>query len=42
VRVASSAAVSPAGKVSSVFDDDAELQGAYDFLESEHVDPDAL
>ena len=37
VRVASSAARSPAGKVSAVFDDDAERQGAYDFLESPHV-----
>ena len=42
VLVASSAAMSPGGTVSSVFDDDAELQGAYDFLESEHIDADAL
>jgi hypothetical protein len=37
VRIATSAARSPAGTVSAVFDDDAERQGAYDFLESPHV-----
>jgi hypothetical protein len=42
VRVAASAARAPAGTVTSVFTDDAERQGAYDFLESQHVDPDAL
>ena len=42
VRVAASAAQAPAGTVSSVFTDDAERQGAYDFLESEHVDAGAL
>lgn len=42
VRIAASAARSPGGTVSSVFSDDAERQGAYDFLESEHVDADAL
>ena len=42
VRVAASAAMWPAGTVTAVFTDDAERQGAYDFLESEHVDADAL
>ena len=42
VRVAASAAMAPPGTVTSVFTDDAERQGAYDFLESKHVDPDAL
>lgn len=37
VRIAAFAARSPAGTVTSVFDDDAELQGAYDFLESPHI-----
>ena len=42
VRVAASAAMAPADTVAAVFTDDAERQGAYDFLESKHVDPDAL
>lgn len=42
VRVAASAAAFPAGTVTKVFADDAERQGAYDFLESPHVDADAL
>ena len=42
VRIATSAARSPAGTVSAVFDDDAERQGAYDFLESPHIKPAAL
>ena len=42
VRVAASAAASPAGTVTRVFADDAERQGAYDFLESPHVEADAL
>jgi hypothetical protein len=42
VRMAASVAASPAGTVTEVFDDDAERQGAYDLLESEHVDADAL
>ena len=42
VRVAASAAMAPAGTVTAVFTDDAERQGAYDLLESKHVDPDAL
>src|SRR5487761_2076927 len=42
VRIATSAARSPAGTVSAVFDDDAERQGAYDFLESPHVEAAAL
>lgn len=39
VRLAASAAQAPAGTVTSVFNDDAERQGAYDFLESSHVPP---
>ena len=42
VRVAASAAAFPAGTVTKVFADDAERQGAYDFLESPHVEADAL
>ncbi len=42
VRMAASAARSPAGTVSAVFDDDAERQGAYDLLESPHVAAAAL
>src|ERR1043165_7561540 len=41
-RMAASAAASPAGTVTEGFTDDAERQGADDFLESEHVDADAL
>jgi hypothetical protein len=36
VRMAARAAEAPAGKVSEVFAERAELQGAYDFLESPH------
>ena len=42
VRVAASVAAFPAGTVTKVFADDAERQGAYDFLESPHVEADAL
>lgn len=42
VRVAASAAAFPAGTVTKVFAEDAERQGAYDFLESPHVKADAL
>ncbi len=42
VRVAASAAAFPAGTVTKVFADDAERQGAYDFLESPHVNAEAL
>jgi hypothetical protein len=42
VRIAAFAARSPAGTVTAVFDDDAELQGAYDFLESPHIEAAAL
>lgn len=42
VRVAASAAAFPAGTVTKVFADDAERQGAYDFLESPHVKAEAL
>jgi hypothetical protein len=37
IAMAARAAEAPAGKVSEVFTDRAELQGAYDFLESPHV-----
>jgi len=42
VRIGASAARAPAGTVTGVFDNDAERQGAYDFLESPHVKADAL
>lgn len=42
VRIAASAARLPAGTVSGVFEEDADRQGAYDFLESEHVSAAAL
>lgn len=42
VRIGTSAARSPAGTVSAVFDDDAERQGAYDFLENPHIEAAAL
>lgn len=42
VRMAARAAEAPGGKVSEVFADGAERQGAYDFLESKHVTPSAL
>ena len=42
VRIGTSAARSPAGTVSAVFDDDAERQGAYDFLESPDIEAAAL
>jgi hypothetical protein len=42
VRVAASAAASPAGTVTGVFSNDAERQGAYDFLESEHITAEAI
>jgi hypothetical protein len=42
VRMAARAAVAPAGKISEVFCNPAERQGAYDFLESPHIRSDAL
>lgn len=42
VRMGAAAARSPAGKVTAVFADDAELQGAYDWLESPHVAAEGL
>ena len=38
ISMAERAALAPSGKVSEVFDEAAERQGAYDFLESPHVD----
>lgn len=42
IQIAARAAASPSGRISDVFDDDAERQGAYDFLESEYVHREAL
>ena len=42
VQMATSVASSPAGTVTAVFSGEAERQGAYDFLESEHVKADDL
>jgi hypothetical protein len=42
VQMATRAAESPAGKVSEVFANGAEQQGAYDFLECKHVSTNAL
>jgi hypothetical protein len=42
VQMGAAVARSPAGKVSAVFVDDAELQGAYDWLESPHVPAEGL
>lgn len=42
VRMAARAAENPGGKISRVFCDDAERQGAYDFLESGHASAAAL
>src|SRR5262245_35599782 len=42
VKMARRAAESPSGRVSEVFLDGAERQGAYDFLESPHVHVEAL
>jgi hypothetical protein len=42
VAMAIGAAKRPSGKVSSVFDRSREREGAYDFLESPHVDADAV
>ena len=42
VRMAALAADRPSGTVTAVYDDDADQQGAYDFLESEHVDAEVL
>jgi hypothetical protein len=42
VRIGAAAARSPAGTVSAVFTDDAELQGAYDWLESPNVPVEGL
>lgn len=40
--MAAAAARRPSGKVSAVFDRSADREGAYDFLESPHVQPNAL
>jgi hypothetical protein len=40
--MATEAAENPSGRVSTVFRRPAERQGAYDFLESKHVAPDAI
>lgn len=42
VRMASRAARRPSGKISDVYESPAELQGAYDFVESAHVDAKAI
>lgn len=42
VQMAASVAASPAGRVTAVFSGEADRQGAYDFLESEHVRADDL
>lgn len=42
VAMAIGAALRPSGKVSAVFDRSSEREGAYDFLESAHVDVDAV
>jgi hypothetical protein len=42
VRIGAAAARSPAGKVTAVFTGDAELQGAYDWLESPRVSAEGL
>lgn len=42
VRMGAAAARRPGGKVTAVFADDAELQGAYDWLESRHVSAEGL
>src|SRR5688500_8884611 len=38
VRMAAEASRKPSGKISEVYDNAAERQGAYDFIESEHTD----
>jgi len=42
VTIASAAAERPSGKVAGVFPTGRELEGAYDFLESEHVAPEEI
>jgi hypothetical protein len=42
VAIAAGCAERPAGKVTEVFSSGAEREGAYRFLESDHVDPDAM
>jgi hypothetical protein len=42
VRMAAQVTLCPSGKVSEVFQSDAERQGAYDLLESPHVDAEAV
>jgi len=42
VKMVAGAARDPSGKVSTVFDKDKEREGAYDFLESPHVSPEAI
>jgi hypothetical protein len=42
VAMAKRAALAPSGKVSEVFQDDAERQGAYDLIENKHVEVGAL
>jgi hypothetical protein len=38
VRMAAQAGRKPGGRISEVFSEDADRQGAYDFIESEHID----
>ena len=42
VKMATRVALAPAGRVSAVFDEDRERQGAYDFLEEPHANADAM
>ena len=42
VRIAAEAGRHPAGRISQVFERDADRQGAYDFIESEHVSSAAI
>lgn len=42
VEIATGALRRPAGRITEVFNSDAERQGAYDFLESEQIRADAL
>jgi hypothetical protein len=42
VAMATEAAQNPGGRITTVFTRSAERQGAYDFLESKHVAPDAI
>jgi hypothetical protein len=42
VRMGAEAARNPSGKISEVFQNPAERQGAYDFVESQHIDSKAI